>query len=72
MARLDALPIEWVAFSDVHAAKAGELWRNTRQAGLSLGDRACLALAIERDLPVLTADRAWAGLALPIDIHLIR
>ncbi len=72
LARLDALPIEWVAFSDVHAAKAGELWRSTRQAGLSLGDRACLALAIERALPVLTADRAWAGLALPIDIQLIR
>jgi ribonuclease VapC len=72
LARLDALPIEWVAFSDVHAAKVGELWRSTRQAGLSLGDRACIALAIERDLPVLTADRAWAGLALPIDIHLLR
>jgi ribonuclease VapC len=72
LARLDALSIEWVAFSDVHAAKVGELWRSTRQAGLSLGARACLALAIERDLPVLTADRAWAGLALPIDIQLIR
>jgi ribonuclease VapC len=39
---------------------------------LSLGDRACLTLAIERNLSVLTADRAWAGLGLPIDIHLIR
>ena len=72
LARLDALPIEWVAFSDVHAAKVGELWRSTRQAGLSLGDRACLALAIERDLPVLTADSTWAGLGLPIDVQLIR
>jgi PIN domain nuclease of toxin-antitoxin system len=72
MARLDPLPIEWVAFSDLHAAKAGELWRSTRQAGLSLGDCACLALAIERDLPVLTADPAWAGLGLPIDVQLIR
>ncbi len=72
LTRLDALPIEWVAFSDVHAAKVGELWRSTRRAGLSLGDRACLALAIERGLPVLTADRAWAGLGLPVEIRLIR
>jgi PIN domain nuclease of toxin-antitoxin system len=72
LARLDALPIQWVAFSDVHAAKAGELWHNTRQADLSLGDRACLALAIERGLPVLTADRVWDGLGLPVEVRLIR
>jgi ribonuclease VapC len=72
LARLDGLPIEWVAFSDVHAAKVGELWPSTSRAGLSLGDRACLALAIERGLPVLTADRVWAGLGLPVEVRLIR
>ena len=35
----------------------------TRAVGLSLGDRACLALAAELGVPALTADRGWAGVA---------
>lgn len=38
----------------------------------ALADRACLALALDRDLPVLTADRVWTQLGLPLDIRLIR
>jgi ribonuclease VapC len=40
--------------------------------GLSLGDRACLALALTRGEPAVTADRQWAQLDLGIRIELIR
>ena len=50
----------------------GTLRAETRQAGLSLGDRACLALALAMDLPVFTADRAWRALPLDIDVRPIR
>jgi PIN domain nuclease of toxin-antitoxin system len=44
----------------------------TRSAGLSLGDRACLALASRLQMPALTADREWMRLELGIEVRLIR
>ena len=54
------------------AMKAGLLREATRHKGLSLGDRACLALAMRERLPVMTADRAWCDLDLPVEVVLIR
>ena len=62
----------FVPFDDDQAKLAAELLPRTRAKGLSLGDRACLALAIARGLPALTADRTWATLHLPIKVVLIR
>lgn len=69
---LSGLMVEVVAFDQHHALLAGELKRATRSKGLSLGDRACLALARTRNLPVLTADKAWKNLSLGVKVRLIR
>jgi ribonuclease VapC len=61
-----------VPFDLPQARLTAELVPQTQSAGLWLGDRACLALAVERGWPVLTANRAWAGLGLPVEVVVIR
>jgi PIN domain nuclease of toxin-antitoxin system len=63
---------EFSPFSVRQARIAAELIGVTRPLGLSLGDRACLALAIERKADVYTTDRTWKGLSLGIEINVIR
>ncbi|MPZ50531.1 MAG: PIN domain-containing protein [Dehalococcoidia bacterium] len=70
--RLSNFQIAVYAFDSAQAWQAALLRPATRTAGLSLGDRACLALARELKLPALTADRSWARLSLDIDIEVIR
>ncbi len=66
------LDLDVVDFDALQAKVAGDLGVLTRAHGLSLGDRACLALAQVRSLPVMTADRAWAGLEVGIEIRAVR
>jgi PIN domain nuclease of toxin-antitoxin system len=63
---------EAVPFTEDQARIAGGLVKQTRALGLSLGDRACLALGIVLNAPVYTADRTWKKLKLGITIHLLR
>jgi PIN domain nuclease of toxin-antitoxin system len=62
-AMLDPLPIEVVAADKAVAHIAGELRAVTAEAGLSLGDRFCLALARRDGLPAWTADKIWKTIA---------
>ncbi len=64
--------IEVVPFDLSQAYSSAILRRRTRGVPLSLADRACLALALQRRLPVLTADRQWARLNIGIDIQRVR
>jgi PIN domain nuclease of toxin-antitoxin system len=67
----DTLP-QIIDFDVNQAIISGEFDSITKKYGLSLGDRACLALAKYKNIPVLTADKAWSKLNLGIKIKLIR
>jgi ribonuclease VapC len=60
---LDPLPVELIPFDDEMAYTTGLLLSATRRADLSLGDRACLALAGRLGVPALTADLSWQEIA---------
>ena len=59
-------------FTSEQARIAGDLVAQTRPFGLSLADRACLALGIALGAVVYTADQSWKGLRIGIRIHHIR
>ncbi|HEX4498936.1 MAG TPA: type II toxin-antitoxin system VapC family toxin [Thermoanaerobaculia bacterium] len=69
---LEALGLQILPFTAAIAEVTARLRSNTRQAGLSLGDRACLALAAMLSLPAVTADRIWSDAGLPVEIRVIR
>ena len=59
-------------FDEPQARLAAYLRARTRRAGLSLGDRACLALGLRLGHPVITADRVWASLDIGVEVVLTR
>lgn len=70
---IEKLVAEIVSFDSEQAYISAELVLNTKEYGLSLGDRACLSLALMRDVVSYTADKVWAKVKLQgLEIELIR
>lgn len=61
-----------IPFDAAQAMAAGKLRARTRSQGLSLGDRACLALAVARGVPAITLDRGWARLDIGAEVVVAR
>lgn len=72
IADLSELDLDVVALDRSQAEITGRLRSMTRQVGLSLGDRACLALASSRGAVALTTDRAWNGLDVDVAVEMLR
>ena len=73
-AMLRPLPMVVVSADEKLARLAGHLRTLTSSAGLSLGDRFCLALAQLENLPAWTSDRNWQTIAeaVQVEISIIR
>ncbi len=72
---VEGLQLTVVPFEIAHARECARLRTLTRSAGLSLGDRACLAVARQFNAPAFTTDRAWSRLDSPafgVTIELLR
>ena len=69
---ISGLDLDVHSFEEGDAMESAALRNATRSAGLSLGDRACIALAQSLELPVITMDRAWTTLRLPVEVRLAR
>ncbi len=71
-ADLAELDLEVVDVDRRQAELAGLMREKTRGRGLSLGDRACLALAAELGATAVTADRAWASVDVGVAVEVVR
>ena len=69
---LGDLNLDVIPFDLDQAMASGMLRSKTRHKGLSLGDRACLALAMHKAALVLTTDRVWAELDVEVKIEVVR
>jgi ribonuclease VapC len=69
---ISALQLKVIPFDRIHARLAGALRATTRKLGLSLGDRACLALAATEGATALTCERLWTKFEAPCKVETVR
>ena len=69
---VETLLVHVVPFDKPLSTLVGSLWPSTAPFGLSLGDRACLALGLRLKEPILTTDNSWKKLDLPVEIRFLR
>jgi ribonuclease VapC len=69
---LNYLNCQTIPFDEESSWYPAQLRPLTRHLGLSLGDRACLALALQLNRIAVTTDKAWANLNIGISIEVIR
>jgi ribonuclease VapC len=70
--QIERLRIAVIPFDEQHARIAASFWRPTRKTGMSLGDRACLALALNLSLPAFTTEKEWLEYDLGVEVVKIR
>ena len=69
---VDKLQLTVIPFDRAQARLAGSLRATTRKLGLSLGDRACLALATAQGATALTCERSWTKFEAPCKVETLR
>jgi ribonuclease VapC len=69
---IQALGVEVIPCDETIAYRIGDLRSSTKALGLSLGDRACLATALQHNVRAITADRGWKSLKVGARIQVIR
>jgi PIN domain nuclease of toxin-antitoxin system len=70
--QLAQIVLEVIDFDRGLAEEAGLMIAKTKDGGLSLGDRACLAAAKREQIPALTSDRSWSRVNVGVKVQLIR
>ncbi|WP_045224166.1 type II toxin-antitoxin system VapC family toxin [Methyloterricola oryzae] len=69
---VEALGLSFRPFDEEQGELAAALWLKCKGLGLSLGDRACLALGLQSGRAVVTADRAWERADVGVEIRFVR
>lgn len=64
--------IKIIDFCEEQALITAKMIKQTKQYGLSLGDRACIALAMYKNHPILTCDKIWQKVELDVEFIMAR